>query len=113
MTKLENKKQQKKEALFSTAFELFTSKGFSKTSIADIVDNAGVAKGTFYLYFKDKYDIRNKLIAHKAAEVCKKAHTALIEKNITDYEERILFLQIILLISCVIINFYCVLFPRI
>ncbi|MFR3322153.1 MAG: TetR family transcriptional regulator [Lachnospiraceae bacterium] len=31
-----------------------------------MVDNAGVAKGTFYLYFSDKYDLRNKLIAHKA-----------------------------------------------
>ena len=42
---------------------------FLVTSISDIVDNAGVAKGTFYLYFKDKYDIRNKLIAHKSGEV--------------------------------------------
>ena len=38
----------------------FTSKGIQKTSISDIVEDAGVAKGTFYLYFKDKYDIRNK-----------------------------------------------------
>ena len=43
--------------LFSTtAFELFTTKGLTKTTISDIVDQAGVAKGTFYLYFKDKYD---------------------------------------------------------
>ena len=46
-------------------------KGFQKTSISDIVNEAGVAKGTFYLYFKDKLDIRYKLIAKKSAEVFK------------------------------------------
>ena len=33
------------------------TKGVSKTSIAEISKNAGIAKGTFYLYFKDKYDM--------------------------------------------------------
>ena len=59
MGKLELNKKKKKDALFNTAFELFTTKGLTKTTISDIVDQAGVAKGTFYLYFKDKYDIRN------------------------------------------------------
>ena len=63
MGKLELNKKKKKDALFNTAFELFTTKGLTKTTISDIVDQAGVAKGTFYLYFKDKYDIRNKLVS--------------------------------------------------
>ena len=62
MGKLELNKKRKKSALYNTAFELFTTKGLAKTTISDIVENAGVAKGTFYLYFKDKYDIRNKLV---------------------------------------------------
>ena len=69
MGKLELNKKRKKSALYNTAFELFTTKGLAKTTISDIVENAGVAKGTFYLYFKDKYDIRNKLISHKAGEL--------------------------------------------
>ena len=51
--KLEHNKKVKKDALFNTAFELFTTKGIAKTTISDIVEKAGVAKGTFYLYFKD------------------------------------------------------------
>jgi AcrR family transcriptional regulator len=66
MTKLETKKKSKESSLLNTAFEFFTTKGFSKTSITDIASKAGVGKGTFYLYFKDKYDIRNKLIARKS-----------------------------------------------
>ena len=63
MSKLESNKKQKKDALLNTAFDLFITKGIQKTSIADIVEKAGVAKGTFYLYFTDKYDLRNKLIS--------------------------------------------------
>lgn len=47
MGKLELNKKRKKSALYNTAFELFTTKGLAKTTISDIVENAGVAKGTF------------------------------------------------------------------
>ena len=66
MGKAETNKQKKRESLLNTAFDLFTTKGINNTSIADIVEAAGVAKGTFYLYFKDKYDINSKLLVHKA-----------------------------------------------
>ena len=55
MGKIEEKKRQKKEALLVSAFQLFTEKGIDNTSISEIAKNANMAKGTFYLYFKDKY----------------------------------------------------------
>lgn len=92
MGKLELNKQLKKDALLNTAFDLFTTKGINKTSISEIVDHAGVAKGTFYLYFSDKYDIRNKLIAHKASQVFRKAEMSLAKTDITSLEEKIIFI---------------------
>lgn len=92
MGKLELNKKRKKDALFNTAFELFTTKGLTKTTISDIVEQAGVAKGTFYLYFKDKYDIRNKLVSHKTGELFFRAHEALIKENITDFYQQVHFL---------------------
>ncbi len=77
MGKIDMNKKFKEDSLLNTAFSLFTTKGVSKTSISDIVNNAGVAKGTFYLYFKDKYDIRNKLIAHKSSMLFRNAIEAL------------------------------------
>ena len=77
MGKLENNKQQKRTSILDTAFKLFTTQGVSKTSIAEISRKAGIAKGTFYLYFKDKYDIRNKLISHEASKLFKNSVTAL------------------------------------
>ena len=59
-------KKEKEDKLIKTAFNLFTKKGVNNTSIQDIADEAGIGKGTFYLYFKDKYDIQNKLIEKKS-----------------------------------------------
>ena len=98
MGKIDKNKQQKRTSLLETAFGLFTSRGIHNTSISDIVESAGVAKGTFYLYFKDKYDIRNKLIAHKASEVFRRADEALQKQDFSEfegdavYEEKVVFL---------------------
>ena len=91
MNKVENKKKQKKDALLNAAFDIFTSIGINKTSISDIVQKAGVAKGTFYLYFADKHDLRNKLIAHKANKIFEKAETALNKTGITEFDDRMIF----------------------
>ena len=91
MNKVENKKKQKKDALLNAAFDIFTSIGINKTSISDIVQKAGVAKGTFYLYFADKYDLRNKLIVHKANKIFEKAETALNKTGITEFDDRMIF----------------------
>ncbi len=73
MSKLDEKKKKKREALFTAAFHLFNTKGIRQTSISDIANEADVAKGTFYLYFKDKFDLRDKLIAAKASQVLMQA----------------------------------------
>ena len=94
MSKVEQNKLQKRNALLDTAFELFTSKGLHRTSISDIAERAGVAKGTFYLYFKDKYDIHNRLIAHKASSIFRQATDALSSHpDITSVEDRIIFIS--------------------
>mgnify|MGYP003377597833 FL=1 len=93
MSKVDHNKQQKRNSLLDSAFSLFIRNGFSKTSISDIVNAAGVAKGTFYLYFKDKYDIRNHLISHKASQVFLAAYTELQKhEDIVDFEDQVVFI---------------------
>ena len=108
MGKLENNKQQKRTSLLDTAFKLFTTQGVSKTSIAEISQKAGIAKGTFYLYFKDKYDIRNKLVSHEASKLFKNAVSALElhikEQQINDHSFTITFTEEIIFIADHIIN---------
>lgn len=92
MGKIETKKENKKKDLLNAAFELFISKGFHNTSIADIVRKAGIAKGTFYLYFKDKTDIRNRLISSKATILFRDACLRLAQTDLTALDEQFIFL---------------------
>ncbi|WP_457752320.1 TetR/AcrR family transcriptional regulator [Thermococcus sp.] len=50
-----------REKIVSAAMELFAKKGFDKSTVDEIVAKAGVAKGTFYLYFKSKDDLIKEL----------------------------------------------------
>lgn len=90
--KIKENKELKEANLLDSAFTLFTEKGIKDTSIQDIVDKAGVAKGTFYLYFKDKYEIQDYLIIKKSKQLFSKAIKALAKKKIEDYKERVIFI---------------------
>lgn len=82
----------KESRLLNTAFKLFTEKGMKDTSIQDIVDNANVAKGTFYLYFKDKYEIRDILIAKKSSKLFNEALKALRSNYIENLSDQVIFI---------------------
>ena len=47
-------KASRRRELVETARRLFIARGFDQTSVSAIVREAGVAQGTFYLYFKSK-----------------------------------------------------------
>lgn len=87
------KNQENKEIrLLDTAFRLFTEKGIKDTSIQEIVDNADVGKGTFYLYFKDKYEIRDVLIAKKSHKLFNDALSALRKNYISSLPDQVVFI---------------------
>lgn len=66
---IEEKKLAKKIRLLNAAYELFGSKGVNMTAVDEVVKLAGVAKGTFYLYFKDKYDLLDQIILAKSEAI--------------------------------------------
>ncbi|MCI9062992.1 MAG: TetR/AcrR family transcriptional regulator, partial [Clostridia bacterium] len=87
-----NKNNDNKEnRLLNTAFKLFTEKGIKDTSIQEIVDNASVAKGTFYLYFKDKYEIRDVLITKKSEKLFNDALKSLRKNYISNFSDQIIY----------------------
>ena len=57
-----------RDMIEACAMDLFQSKGVEKTSINEIVKKAGIAKGTFYLYFKDKDDLVDTVIRRHTRE---------------------------------------------
>ncbi len=89
---MKNDKEEKENRLLNTAFKLFTEKGIKETSIQEIVDNASVAKGTFYLYFKDKYEIRDILIVKKSQKLFYDALKSLRKNYISDFSDCIIYI---------------------
>lgn len=69
MGRVEEKKQRKRNSIIEAAYELFQKQGYQTTAIDEVVKKAGVAKGTFYLYFRDKYDLTDQIILHKSAQL--------------------------------------------
>lgn len=82
----------KESRLLNTAFKLFTERGIKDTSIQQIVDDANVAKGTFYLYFKDKYELRDILIAKKSHKLFSDALKELRKNYISNLSDQVIFL---------------------
>ena len=91
-SKVEENKSLKEKSLLDNAFKLFTEKGIKDTSIQEIADKSGVAKGTFYLYFKDKYELQDQLIARKSYQLFNKALKKLDKKSITSFDDQIIFI---------------------
>jgi AcrR family transcriptional regulator len=57
-----DRKAQRREVLLKAARRVFATKGYHLTKIDDIVAAAKVAKGTFYLYFRDKRTVFEELV---------------------------------------------------
>ena len=53
----EGKQRNKRERILGAATELFQRLGYRKTSIDDVAKQAGVAKGTVYLYYQNKPEL--------------------------------------------------------
>lgn len=49
--------QDRREELLRAAREIFAEKGFEAATVSEIVARAGVAQGTFYLYFPSKFSV--------------------------------------------------------
>lgn len=61
--------RQSRQRILDAAETIFGSKGYFQASIADIVREAGVAQGTFYVYFRSKQHVFVELLQSLAAAV--------------------------------------------
>jgi len=52
----------KREAILAAALDEFSERGFAAARLDDVARRAGVAKGTIYLYFRDKESLFQELI---------------------------------------------------
>ncbi len=62
-------KNERRQKLLQHAREVFAKRGYHATKIEDIVVAAGVARGTFYLYFEDKRAVFEEIVDRTLAKL--------------------------------------------
>lgn len=83
--------QVRKEEIIKRAEELFLEQGIEKTSIAQIAQAVGVAKGLVYYYFKTKEEVLGDVVKDISLKHLKYLENRLAEEG-TDFFERLAIL---------------------
>lgn len=60
---------QRRQAVIDAGLEVFSTRGFAAARLDDVAERAGVAKGTIYLFFKDKEDLFEQIVLGATAPV--------------------------------------------
>lgn len=83
------KRQETIDKIKRAASELFSTLGYHNTQVMDIVRTVGISAGTFYIYFKDKRDLFEKIAGSSFKDL--RDHVVALRRpvNIWDRAERI------------------------
>ena len=79
----------RKNEILDAAGILFTEKGYENTSVTDIMNAVGIAKGTLYHHYKSKEDILNALIKRQTDDIFLSAKKIADDKSIPVKERMI------------------------
>jgi AcrR family transcriptional regulator len=90
--KRETQSAARREAILAAALDEFSASGFEAARLDDVAKRAGVAKGTIYLYFRDKESLFEELISAMLAPLVATIEgmgaadvpTALVSEHIVD-----------------------------
>ena len=77
--------EQTKANLRTAFWSLYKEKAIEKITIKEITDAAGYNRGTFYLYYKDVYDLFNKIEEELLEEIRILIHDNLPQKEGLDF----------------------------
>lgn len=81
MLKSEERKKEKEKKITEAALFSFKEKGIEETSIRDIMKKSTFGLGTFYLYFKDKKDLEQKIVLDIMTDLFYKAEDQCLGNN--------------------------------
>lgn len=79
----QDKKNLTRTKITTVFINLVHQKGFTNTTISDITQQAGLSRGTFYVYFLDKYDLLEK-VENNLLKHIETLSTITISKTVSD-----------------------------
>jgi AcrR family transcriptional regulator len=74
---------ERREDILSAAQELFSKEGYQNTSVESIVQRAGIAKGSFYNYFKSKDEVMDAVLQRMAEDILANVKEVLLDRKHT------------------------------
>jgi len=74
---------ERKNEIIDTAQNLFMTKGYSACSVAEIIDAIGIAKGTFYHYFKSKEEVLDAIVDKGTDMIANRIYKVLHDDSLT------------------------------
>ncbi|MDF1561817.1 MAG: TetR/AcrR family transcriptional regulator [Deltaproteobacteria bacterium] len=80
-------KERRRAQILEVAGQVFADLGYPRTTIDEIVSRAGVARGTFYLYFKDRRSVFEALVDEFFAALREAVHTIEIDSEIPPLDQ--------------------------
>ncbi|HEY4407447.1 MAG TPA: TetR/AcrR family transcriptional regulator [Xanthobacteraceae bacterium] len=72
-----DRRAERRQVILEAALKEFSARGFAAARLDDVADAAGIAKGTIYLYFRDKEALFQDLIRSEMSPVVATLETAL------------------------------------
>jgi AcrR family transcriptional regulator len=75
--------EERRKGILAAALEAFAEQGFAAARLDDVAEKAGVAKGTLYLYFKDKEALFEALILSAVGPVLARFETLAAQEDIS------------------------------
>jgi AcrR family transcriptional regulator len=91
MVRISKEHDERLTEFLDIARQLFFQKGYEKTSVNDIIEKIGVAKGTFYHYFKSKEDLLDQLVNQFAKKSVLEVEKMMERKEMNAVERMNLF----------------------
>jgi AcrR family transcriptional regulator len=75
----ERRKDARPHELLAAALDLFVERGFASTRLEDVARQAGVSKGTLYLYFENKEELFKAVVRNSIVPVIGEAEVSIAE----------------------------------
>ncbi|MEW9124385.1 MAG: TetR/AcrR family transcriptional regulator [Thermotaleaceae bacterium] len=78
---------ERRNEILDTAEKLFRTKGYEKCTINEILKEVGIAKGTFYYYFKSKEEVLDAIVSRYTDVIIRRANEVLSNADIDPIEK--------------------------
>lgn len=83
MARIVKEHDERRNEIIRTAAVLFSQKGYEKCSVNDILNAIGIAKGTFYYYFKSKEDVLDAAVEQISEQVLMQVQKIAAKKELS------------------------------